>query len=429
MTKDRTKADRIIDGVVRPFVCFALDRFFSRIEMRGASIEKSGPLLIVANHPNMALDPLLIAGRVDRPLWFLAKSTLFSGGLRERFLRACRLIPIQRRQDHDAVALHNAEAFRAVADALSCGSAVVIFPEGVSLGERVLAPLKTGAARMALQAEDNAAFALNLKIQPIGLTYSDLVSFRSAVTIVVGAPIAVQAYREQYAADALESVRALTAEIEAGIRAVTVEVEQPEERRLVEKIAALYRAAGKGADDYERFRAIAANVALHPDTELRARIEDRLDSYRAVADLFALDHAAHTARSERERWLLIATPLMLWGIAAHYLPYRLVGALVRRKLKHPVENATYKLFYGVVIFFVWYLVLILSAGVLSESALGIVMLLIITAASGLLVNQFLDQWKLLLLAWLWPGATTPCEVLTLLRSELIAELDSLRAAE
>ena len=70
-------------------------------------------------------------------------------------------------------------------DALASGAAVALFPEGISHSEPSLAPLKTGAARIALGAAPRAGGAF--PIVPIGLVFRAKEIFRSEAHASVGA--------------------------------------------------------------------------------------------------------------------------------------------------------------------------------------------------------------------------------------------------
>ncbi len=142
-----------------------LNQFFSEIRYKGAVKQEEGPLLVVINHPNLALDSMLIAKSYKRDLWFLAKSTLFANPLLSKFFDSCHMIPVYRKQDSHDGQINNSDTFAKVVDILCQGKAVGIFPEGVSLGERKIGPLKTGAARIAFQAEEAKNFSMGLKIQ------------------------------------------------------------------------------------------------------------------------------------------------------------------------------------------------------------------------------------------------------------------------
>src|SRR5207249_550750 len=81
--------------------------------------------------------------------------------------------------------MRNARAFGALRDVLRRRGAVVIFPEGISHDNPWLAPLRTGAARIALEARDEGGVE-GLYIVPIGLTFERKDAPRTRVLVQVG---------------------------------------------------------------------------------------------------------------------------------------------------------------------------------------------------------------------------------------------------
>ncbi len=212
---------------------------FQKVEQIGGPIP-NGPALVVANHPNSLLDPLIVfrvAGRPTRPL---AKAPLFQQALLGTLLRALGGLPVYRRQDDPGQTHRNDETFAAAIAALRQGDAIQIYPEGKSHSEPALAPLRTGAARIALAAEAESDWQLGLRIVPIGITYAGKSLFRGRALAMIGEPFAVSAYRDAYAADNVDAVRALTARIGAALEAVTLNLTDQDDRELIETADRLY---------------------------------------------------------------------------------------------------------------------------------------------------------------------------------------------
>lgn len=404
-------------------------QFFSAVSLRGETRVESGPLMVVANHPNCALDPILVGTIYERDLWFMAKSTLFKGPFISAFLRALHMVPIYRKQDTSGGgAGGNDQSFRAAIQRLGSNGAVVIFPEGTSLGERRLSPLKTGTARIAFQAENEAGFGLGLRIQPIGITYTDIGRFRSSVTVNVGAPIDVSALKAAYEASPDDAVRSLTAQIEERLRTITVEIPDASHEDLVEKVNRLFQSRGKGGrDDFARMGVIARNVErlgpLYP--QRKAELETRLDDYLRLLAVFDI-HDNQPLRSAGPLPALCLLPFVAIGALVNYLPYRCTEIFVRRLSDHPATEASYKLIGGLVFYNLCYLALAFLIGWAINSVLAVVVFYLIFLACGYLANNNSQRVRLFLLSSFWPGRTNPIEVLNVIGDSLVQEMESVR---
>ncbi|MFC1611374.1 1-acyl-sn-glycerol-3-phosphate acyltransferase [Myxococcota bacterium] len=194
--------------LIMRLVGMAADLFYCRRDI-GGTVPENGPLVLVANHPNALVDPVLVARVADRPLRFLAKAPLFDMPVIGWLVRWVGALPVYRAVD-GASTSQNVDTFTAVHEALIEGDAVCLFPEGVSHSQPALQPLKTGAARMALEAEVRRDFGLGVRIVPVGLTYRDKAMFRSEVAIQVGVPIPASRVAPLVAEDDRAAARALT---------------------------------------------------------------------------------------------------------------------------------------------------------------------------------------------------------------------------
>src|SRR5262245_3503434 len=241
-------------------VASAICWIFYRVDRVGLP-PASGAALLLPNHPNSLLDPVVIWATADRDVRFLAKSTLFET-LLGPIIRATGAIPVYRRLDKDAGAdvSKNAEMFAAVAAALAAGDAVCLFPEGISHSTGRLEPLRTGAARIALAAEHAGT---RVALVPVGLNFERKTAFRSRATITYGAPFSA-ADLAASADSPPEVVRELTDRIAERIRLLLVEADPIADAALVDRVDRLYVAArGRPPDPAERIarrRAIAAGV-------------------------------------------------------------------------------------------------------------------------------------------------------------------------
>jgi len=172
-------------------------------------IPASGPMLIAVNHPNAMVDAIVAQWVVPRRLRITAKATLADTLPGALFVKLAGLIPLRRQSDeppgtYDAT--RNRRAFQSVIDALARGDGILIFPEGKSHNDPVIAPLKRGLATMALRARD--AGVRGIRIVPIGLTFEDKARPNTAVLAAVGDVLAL----DEWPSDDVEQLTDVIAE-------------------------------------------------------------------------------------------------------------------------------------------------------------------------------------------------------------------------
>src|SRR5262249_8604653 len=131
----------------------------------------------------------------------------------------------------------NAALFAATTAALRAGEAILIFPEGRTQPEPALLPVRTGAARLLLAAEDGAPAGFRVALLPVGLVFDRPGTFRSGRALVwIGAPLETDGV-----ADAAAPARVLTERLTEALRARIVEADDRDTLRLLKLVEELWR--------------------------------------------------------------------------------------------------------------------------------------------------------------------------------------------
>ncbi len=387
-------------------------RTYYRVSVAGHPVPRTGPVLVVANHPNSLLDAALVSMAADRPVRFLAKAPLFEKRSIAWAVRGSGSLPIYRREDAPELMGRNRSTFEAVWMALRRGSAVGIFPEGLSHSAPSLAPLKTGSARIALGAM--AGMESTFPILPVGLTFrGGKERFRSEALLLVGKPIRwsdLVGRGAQGSTESNEAVRELTSRIHAGLRRVTVNLERWEDLPLVETIEAIHTAEfGQGRTRnpvrwLARMRRTAQTLeearVEEPD-EVEGLAEELESHARVLANLALEPEDLHTRprASVAWRWTLLqfgffglAIPLAIIGTLIFIIPWKIVGWAEPRFELPPDRRATYIVLGGGTALVIW--ILLIAGGTFYLAgwrwALGA---LVILPALGLLTLRIRERWR------------------------------------
>jgi 1-acyl-sn-glycerol-3-phosphate acyltransferase len=393
---------RRLDRLARRLARLVLAVFYRSVEIEGAEhVPASGPVLFVANHGNALVDPIVLVALLPRLPRFLAKHTLWGNPAVLPLLSLVGAIPIYRAQD--GATSRNRETFSRCFEELAAGGAVALFPEGVSHDQPSLQPLRTGAARIALGAQESGAESV--AIVPVGLTFEEKGRFRSRLLVTVGAAI-----RGSAEGDDESGVRDLTQKIEAGLRGVTLNFDSWHTARLVERAAEIYASEPKrpmpGRSGLgERFSLRQSFGAGYE--AVRAQDRERVEALEAMARRYELlletlhlrdDHViadypwSHVAGylGFRVPTLAVLLPIALVGLALNYLPYRVPGWVASTVEDQGDQPATYKVISGLFLFPIAWAIEIALAG-RAWGALGASLMAVVAPATGWVALRFFEH--------------------------------------
>jgi len=385
---------------------------FHRIERHGGAVPP-GPVLVVANHPNSLLDPLVVFRTAGRPTRPLAKAPLFNQVFVGSMLRVLGGLPVYRKQD-DASQMHrNEQTFDAAIEALRAGHAVQIYPEGISHSEPALVPLRTGAARIAFGAELRSDWTLGLRLVPVGITYRRKHLFRGTALAFIGEPFTIEGFRAVYEQDPVAAVQELTEEIACRLQQVTLNVTESEDIELVETADRLYtrekglqrwREREDMADKLPRLQRFARGLAWlrANDPARHDRLRREVRRYHRFLKLLGAEEGDVPRKYQlgATGWyvlreavlLLLGLPFALLG-AILWAPAYFAPMLVLRAVRPPFEAvATYKIATGFAAAPMTALLGALAAGILAGPAAALLTFFLVPLL-GLAAIAFFERWR------------------------------------
>ena len=203
-----------------PFDCwYRLGRVLSRIfiptfgsirVLGQEHVPRTGPLIIVANHQSNA-DPPVMVYAVPRPIFFMAKRSLFWGPVLSYLFRSVHVYPV----DRDG---RDMDALRWAQRTLGSGKALLVFPEGTR---------SPGGLRRATDGLAYLALSSGAPVLPVAITGTEHIRgmFRIAfhfqrLHVTIGEPFLLQ--RSEGRLDRTQ-LQAATGEVMARIAALLPE--------------------------------------------------------------------------------------------------------------------------------------------------------------------------------------------------------------
>ncbi len=306
---------------------------------------------------------------------YLATAQLFRNKILSIFLHNIGIIPVYRKQDDSSHADKNVATFQECSRVLSRGGAIGIYPEGVTHAELRVKKIKTGAARIALEAENQSH--AGIQIIPVGLNYSIRKSFRSEVILNIGRPIEVSAYMAKYQKDPSAAVDQLTSDLQQAMEDQVVHVDTPALERLVKDVEGVYKAelirdmmeegiTRKEVDSFRLSKKLveAIDYFNQQDPMRLIAFQEEMNTYQsrlrklhlqdATLRRLTVDQTSYRTFLKRVILLLLGFPFALWGGINHFFPYQISRWISQRMAKKETDYATVRILCGMILYPIFY---------------------------------------------------------------------------
>ncbi len=199
---------------LRFLIKITLHVYYKKIIVQGReNIPHNQPLILVANHQNALIDPLVVAAHISIRPYFLTRAAVFKNPVAAYLLNLVQMLPVYRVLDGFSTIPQNQRTFQKTNQVLQQNGSVLIFAEGNHSIVRNIRPLSKGFTRMAYGALAEAP-EIKPVVVPVGIQYSAHKKSGSVVRISIGKPIPVDP-------DPAQALK-LTRQVEAALKSLVV---------------------------------------------------------------------------------------------------------------------------------------------------------------------------------------------------------------
>ena len=346
--------------------------YFRKVKINGREhLKEEGPFIFVANHPSAFMDPIVVASSIKPTVFFLAAGEYMGKGFKFWFFhKFLHMIPIYRPSTMPGDTHKNKEAFNRSIQHLSKKKCLLVFPEGVSVTEKKILPLKTGVARIARETELALNLKAGVKIVPIGLNYTDPHEFRSDLFVNIGEPILASDFFSNDSSKEKEEVKALTQHIEDRMIETVLHIESKEVEEVIDSINKTYSRDLKSklgvqfTDQNREFELNKLTIAAvnqfqtsHPKDF--SEISSSLDEYISTLESEGIRDKEFRSINKKMAWYMtigyiLGAPFFLLGWLGNYIPY-ITNVYLQNKLGFKDSfKGSMILGFGLGLFLIWF---------------------------------------------------------------------------
>jgi len=192
-------------------------------------LKVDGSVILAPNHQGALMDAFALIFGLRKQIIFLARADIFKKPLVIRILNYMKILPAYRSRDGRENLQKNDEVFDTTSQILHSNKIpLCIFPEG-SLGDkRRLRPLVKGIFRISFQTQEQFGAEKAVKIFPIGIDYGHYQKFRTNKLVIVGDPIEVSDYWQEYTENPAVAINSLRNKLAAELSKIMIDIQTEE---------------------------------------------------------------------------------------------------------------------------------------------------------------------------------------------------------
>lgn len=360
---------------------------------------KDRPVILVANHQNAMMDPMVLCVETKPQLHWLTRADIFKKPFINKLLRNLNMLPVYRERDRVTdLSAYNQLTFDTCNERLKEGAVVCLFPEGSHRGKKQLVPLKKGVVRLALNTLDSGIE--NGCIVPVGLDYEDFYNYRKNLLIMVGKPIDLAPFKNGTDESRSRAQTELMKQIRLGLESVMIDFDNDHiyksamnTRPLFDKLSG----SQKLEDQFRFFQAFTEKMGRAENPSSQA-FEQSGAEYSALLEKLQLNEKYFCEDQFPVfvfwGWILLALPAFIAFIVfspIYYLIESVVKKVVRDRLFMNSVRA------GLWTFLVplWLFMTGMVTFLITKNATASFVFIALLISSGILALKWWPLWKMI----------------------------------
>ena len=383
---------------------FFFRTFFKRLKVKNADrIRVSNPMLVTMNHPNSFMDTIAISAALFYPrTYYMARGDAFKKGIVTTILKAIGIVPIYRLRDGGGLSSikKNLDSFKVVYDLLDKRQKIIVLAEGISLQERRLQSIQKGTAKMAFSYLEQGGHP-DLKILPIGITYSRPSKFRGDVYYYIGEPILVKDFYDEYLEHPAQTIIKLTNLIEERMKPLVPTLLNKENDVVIEQLQPILKKQFietrnlnynnlEDQQQYWEFIVTKLNSITANQPEEIVKIRTLVDDYsKQLMQLKLRDHLIYKASNNKSILnifnfilLIVGFPIYIVGKIFNFIPYYYGKRIADKTCKDIEFHAAVNFGAGTLIWVITFLVELLLIVFIFKSLCFILAYMVVKVAFG-----------------------------------------------
>ncbi|MGB1031762.1 MAG: lysophospholipid acyltransferase family protein [Flavobacteriales bacterium] len=334
-----------------PIVWLAAKVFYRKFKVEGKeNFPKDGPVIVVSNHQNGLMDPVMCCLSSPRQLHFLTRADVFKKPFIRAIITRLNMMPVYRPHDRvENMTEKNEFIFNHCIERLEKGACIALFPEGNHSNKYTIRPMKKGLARMVYRSIEKNPELANIKIVAMGIHYSDYTDFREDFTIRISEPIDLKDWLTEHP-NSPSNQKLLMDKVKTKLETVALHIAPKNYYDY------LYTFAKHMENKGEDWHLIKSRVDEYPCMYDTLKEEDQISmwtSATAAISSHKIQWKDMSAGREPDFWswarIVALAPLAALGYLVFALPCFLTQRIVSKNIKDSHFTSSFKMVFGLLL--------------------------------------------------------------------------------